>query len=259
VDERVIRSLGDELFAALRSRSTVTPLTERYPEITVDDAYRISAHLLKLRTNDHERVIGKKIGLTSPAVQEMFGVHQPDVGFLTDAMAYGDGATLSLSRIGLIQPRAEGEIAFVLARDLARTNVTRDEVMAATEAVIPCFEIVDSRIRDWKIKIQDTIADNASCGAFVLGNTPVKPGAIDLASARLSMVRKRPASGQRARLCRARSSGRSGCLAGKHAGPLRRPAAQRRDYPFRFARAAHPSDLRRLLRAHAPRHRRRLG
>jgi 2-oxopent-4-enoate/cis-2-oxohex-4-enoate hydratase len=100
-------------------------------------------------------VIGKKIGLTSRDVQEMFGVNQPDVGFLTDQMAYCDGATLSLSQIGRIQPRAEGEIAFVLARDLAGANVTRDEVTAATEAVIPCFEIVDSRSRDWKIKIQD--------------------------------------------------------------------------------------------------------
>lgn len=189
MDDGIIRALGGELFTALTSRSTVAPLTERYPEITVDDAYRISAELLKRRTIGGERVIGKKIGLTSRAVQEMLGVHQPDFGFLTDKMAYADGATLSLRETGLIQPRAEGEIAFVLARDLVGTNVTREEVMAATEAVIPCFEIVDSRIRDWKIKIQDTIADNASCGAFVLGNARIKPGAVDLPSVRLTMFR----------------------------------------------------------------------
>jgi len=189
VDDGIIRALGGELFTALTSRSTVAPLTERYPEITVDDAYRISAELLKLRTIGGERVIGKKIGLTSRAVQEMLGVHQPDFGFLTDKMAYADGATLSLRETGLIQPRAEGEIAFVLARDLVGTNVTREEVMAATEAIIPCFEIVDSRITDWKIKIQDTIADNASCGAFVLGNARIKPGAVDLPSVRLTMFR----------------------------------------------------------------------
>lgn len=189
MDEAIIRLLGDELFAALRSRSTVRPLTERYPEITVADAYRISAHLLRLRTSNRQRVIGKKIGLTSPAVQEMFGVNEPDIGFLTDQMMYGDGATLSLRQTGLIQPRAEGEIAFLLGSDLGRENVTRAEVMAATETVVPCFEIVDSRIRDWKIKIQDTIADNASCGVFVLGDARVRPDTVDLASVRLVMVR----------------------------------------------------------------------
>ncbi|MGO9602182.1 MAG: fumarylacetoacetate hydrolase family protein [Candidatus Binataceae bacterium] len=189
MDEGTIRALGGELFTALTSRSTVAPLTERYPEITIDDAYRISTDLLKRRIVDGERVVGKKIGLTSRAVQDMLGVHQPDFGFLTNTMAYADGATLSLSKTGLIQPRAEGEIAFVLARDLAGINVTREEVIAATEAVIPCFEIVDSRVKDWKIKIQDTIADNASCGAFVLGSARIKPGAVDLASVRLTMFR----------------------------------------------------------------------
>jgi 2-oxopent-4-enoate/cis-2-oxohex-4-enoate hydratase len=189
VDETLTCALADELFGALRARSTIAPLTDRYADITIDDAYRISTELLKRRIADGERVVGKKIGLTSEPVQKMLGVHQPDFGFLMDRMSYPDGATLSLKETGLIQPRAEGEMAFVLARDLAGADVTREQVMAATEAVVPCFEIVDSRISDWKIKIQDTVADNASCGAFVLGTARVKPDAIDLAAARLTMFR----------------------------------------------------------------------
>jgi 2-oxopent-4-enoate/cis-2-oxohex-4-enoate hydratase len=162
-------ALGDELFEALRARSTVAPLTERLPGITIDDAYWISRHLLERRLSDGEKLIGKKIGVTSKAVQNMLDVHQPDFGYLTDKMLYRSGAEMPISR-DLIQPRAEGEIAFILKRDLRGPGVTPDDALAATEGVIPCFEIVDSRIRDWKIRIQDSIADNASSGLFVLGD-----------------------------------------------------------------------------------------
>lgn len=189
MDEALTRAFADELYAAMRSRSTVAPLTERYPEITTADAYRISQHLLQRRLGFGERAIGKKIGLTSRAVQEMFNVDQPDFGFLTDAMLVRDGATIVIGPAGLIQPRAEGEIAFILAQDLAGANVSRDDVLDATAAVAPCFEIVDSRIADWRIKIQDTIADNASCGVFVLGESRVTPRSLDLASVSLEMRR----------------------------------------------------------------------
>lgn len=184
-----INALADELYTALRSRRTVAPLTEREPAITIADAYRISSCMLERRLADGERVIGKKIGVTSKAVQDMLDVHQPDFGFLTDRMQVADGATISLREAGLIQPRAEGEIAFVLKKDLSGPGVTRDDVLDATECVLPCFEIVDSRIHDWKIRIQDTVADNASCGVFVLGRTRVDPRALDLAAARLDMTR----------------------------------------------------------------------
>jgi 2-oxopent-4-enoate/cis-2-oxohex-4-enoate hydratase len=103
-------------------------------------------------------------------------------------MQVPNGATVSIRGAGLIQPRAEGEIAFLLARDLTGGNVTAEEVLDATEAVMPCFEIVDSRIRDWQIKIQDTVADNASCGVFVIGDARVGPRDIDLAAAELTMA-----------------------------------------------------------------------
>ncbi len=179
MDEHLVAQLGDELFAALRGRRTLAPLTARHAKITVEDAYRISLHMLRRREAEGERVIGKKIGVTSLAVQEMLGVFQPDFGFLTDPMRCEDGASVSLAGAGLIQPRAEGEIAFMLKADLHGPGVTRENVLDATEWVAPCFEIVDSRIADWKIRIQDTVADNASCGVFVVGAQHVAPRALD--------------------------------------------------------------------------------
>jgi 2-oxopent-4-enoate/cis-2-oxohex-4-enoate hydratase len=111
----------------------------------------------------------------------MLDVHQPDFGYLTDRMRYDDGAEMPISR-ELIQPRAEGEIAFLLKRDLTGPGVTPSDVVAATESITPCFEVVDSRIRDWKIRVEDTIADNASSGLFALGREARSPAGFDFFS-----------------------------------------------------------------------------
>ncbi len=189
LSKETIERLGDELFSALRAREMLRPLTEREPAIDIDDAYRISLRMLERRTAEGERVVGKKIGVTSKPVQDMLGVHQPDFGFLTDTMHVDNGAVVSLSAAKLIQPRAEGEIAFVLKKDLRGPGVTEDQVIDATDYVSPCFEIVDSRIRDWKIKIQDTVADNASCGVFVLGPDRVDPRTLDLAAVKMDILK----------------------------------------------------------------------
>ena len=110
----------------------------------------------------------------------MLGVHQPDFGWLTDGMLYNEGEAIAANT--LIQPKAEGEIAFVLKSDLTGPGVTAADVLRATEGVMACFEIVDSRIRDWKIRIQDTVADNASCGVFVLGDRMVDPRELDMST-----------------------------------------------------------------------------
>jgi 2-oxopent-4-enoate/cis-2-oxohex-4-enoate hydratase len=172
--------LAAELYAALRGRYTVPPLAARHPHLTIDDAYAISLDFLRRREADGERVIGKKIGVTSKPVQDMLGVHQPDFGFLTDAMWVADASTIDIKAQNLIQPRAEAEIAFVLASNLAGPSVTAEAVLAATEFIVPCFEIVDSRIENWKIGIIDTVSDNASCGVFVLGTARVPPANLDL-------------------------------------------------------------------------------
>ncbi len=184
-----ISALGDELFAALRARRTLAPLIEREAGIDIEDAYQISLRFLERRTAEGERVVGKKIGVTSKPVQDMLGVHQPDFGFLTDRMWVKNRDVISIANSGLIQPRAEGEIAFVLKKDLKGPNVSADQVMDATDYVSPCFEIVDSRIHDWKIKIQDTVADNASCGVFVVGDERVKPHALDLAAVKMDITK----------------------------------------------------------------------
>ena len=173
-----LQQLGDELYHALLHRQVVEPLSTRYPAISIDDAYAIQQHLLARRLAAGERVIGKKIGVTSQAVMDMLGVFQPDFGWLTDDMAYNEGEPVPANR--LIQPKAEGEIAFVLKQKLQGPGVSAAQVLAATEGVMACFEIVDSRIRDWQIQIQDTIADNASCGALVLGDRLIDPRNLDL-------------------------------------------------------------------------------
>ncbi len=181
MEDNKINLYGDELYTAMRDRVAVAPLTERDSAITLDDAYHISLRMLEHRLADGERVIGKKIGVTSKAVQNMLNVHQPDFGYLTDAMVFSSGEAMPISEL-LIQPKAEGEIAFILKKDLTGPGITNADVLAATECVMPCFEIVDSRVKDWKIRIQDTVADNASCGLFVLGDQAVSPRKIDLAT-----------------------------------------------------------------------------
>ncbi|MBS4149360.1 fumarylacetoacetate hydrolase family protein [Pseudomonadota bacterium DY0742] len=196
LDPQLIEALGDELFAALRERRTLAPLTSRHPAIDLDDAYRISLRFLARREAIGEQVIGKKIGVTSKAVQDMLNVHQPDFGFLTQAMQVDDGSAVSLAEHRLIQPRAEGEIAFILAEDLNGPGVTASDVAAATASVACCFEIVDSRIDDWKIRIQDTVADNASCGVFALGETRIDPQQLDLAACELQMFKNGQPAGR---------------------------------------------------------------
>jgi len=178
MNPELIQSLGDELYQALTACAVVEPLTNRHPEITIADAYAIQQRLNARRIAGGERVIGKKIGVTSKAVMNMLGVYQPDFGLLTDGMVYNEGEAIEAKT--LIQPKAEGEIAFLLKKKLQGPGVTAADVLAATEGVMACFEIVDSRVRDWKIKIQDTVADNASCGVFVLGDRVVDPRDVDL-------------------------------------------------------------------------------
>ena len=196
MDSQLIEALGDELFHALRERRSVAPLTQRYPDLTLETAYHISLRFLQRRQALGEQVVGKKIGVTSRAVQEMLDVHQPDFGFLTDRMQVGNDSDVSFETHRLVQPRAEGEIAFMLGQDLHGPGITADDVMAATHWVAPCFEIVDSRIVDWNIRIQDTVADNASCGVFALGDERINPRELDLAKVQLNLRKNGQPAGQ---------------------------------------------------------------
>jgi 2-oxopent-4-enoate/cis-2-oxohex-4-enoate hydratase len=185
--EKAIIELGDELYAALLNRNVVEPPTSRFAGITVDDAYSVSEHILACRIAAGETLVGRKIGLTNRAVQKYFAVDQPDMGNLTDRMRFANGAEISINE-HLIQPKVEGEVAFVLKRGLRGPGVTVTDVLEATDYLAPCFEIVDSRVRDWKIRIEDTVADNASSGLFVIGDDHADPRELDLGACEMEMM-----------------------------------------------------------------------
>jgi 2-keto-4-pentenoate hydratase len=166
------------LYQAEKDKRVLRPFTEKYPEIAPEESYRIQLALIEMKKADGAKVVGKKIGLTSKAMQKTLNVDQPDYGHILDGMVLQDGA---LFRVGeLIQPKIEPEIAFILARELKGPGVTPIEVLSATRFVVPALEIIDSRIEGWKIKLCDTIADNASSARVVLGNSPKRVEDFDL-------------------------------------------------------------------------------
>jgi 2-keto-4-pentenoate hydratase len=161
------QELADELWEADRAAKPVAPLTDRHTGLTIEDAYAIQTINIDRRTAAGQRVIGRKVGLTSAPMQELLGVDEPDFGVLTDEMIVEDGDLIPLSR--LVQPRVEAELAFVMARDLAGPGVSTATALDAIAGALPAVEIVDSRVADWKIKLVDTVADNASSGLLVVG------------------------------------------------------------------------------------------
>jgi 2-keto-4-pentenoate hydratase len=153
-----------------------------------DRAYAVQAVLADRRLASGERIVGRKIGLTSRAVQAQLGVGSPDFGTLFGSMAYADREPIPLSRF--LQPRVEAEVAFVLGHDLDQPEPTVADVIRATDHVLAAIEVVDSRIAGWDITIADTIADNASSGAFVLGTAPRRLADIDLVGAGMVMEQR---------------------------------------------------------------------
>lgn len=154
------------------------PVRDLFADGDVDAAYAVQDHNTRHWEAAGRRVVGYKIGLTSKVVQTQLGVDQPDFGVLFADMAALDGDVLSWGQV--LQPRAEAEVAFVLGRDLDRPDATAAEVMAAIDHALPAIEIVGSRIADWNIRIVDTVADNGSSGAYVLGTTPQRIADVDL-------------------------------------------------------------------------------
>ena len=173
------------LLRADATRGALEPLSQTYPELSIRDAYEIQRTGLALRTARGARVVGHKVGLTSPAMQEMLGVDQPDFGYLTDTMVSRSGDTLDTGRF--IAPRVEAEILFLLKRTLEGRGLGIDEVLDATEAFAPALEVIDSRIVDWRIGIVDTIADNASSAHVVLGDWVPADG-VDVAAEQMTLV-----------------------------------------------------------------------
>jgi 2-oxopent-4-enoate/cis-2-oxohex-4-enoate hydratase len=180
LSEKQINDLVNQLHQAWENASQIPPITDSVPKITVEEAYQIQLKLMAKRIAEGEAVVGKKIGITAKVVMKMLGVDQPDFGHLMSGMEFQESQSLPFNKF--CQPKGEGEIAFLLKKDLTGPGITRDQIIEATECVIPAFEIVDSRIQDWNIKIQDTIADNASAGAFVIGSSRTSLKGLDLAT-----------------------------------------------------------------------------
>lgn len=178
MDKKIIAQLAEELYAAETGRAPIEALTARYPDITNEEAYQVQLEGMKLRLADGHAIVGKKIGLTSRAMQTALGVFEPDYGYITDKMMVLDGEPLSMDT--LISPKVEAEIAFVLKSDLAGPGVTVAQVMAATAGIMPALEIIDTRIKDWKIKIQDTIADGASIGRVLVSGQMIPVTGLDM-------------------------------------------------------------------------------
>jgi 2-keto-4-pentenoate hydratase len=183
-----IESIARALHLAEEQRVPLPPLSETYEELTAEQAYAIQSAWLDIKRRERPvRLVGHKIGLTSLAMQQLLGIDQPDYGFLLDSMMTAPGS--AVRRADFIAPRIEPEIAFWLSSDLRGPGVTIENVLAATRGVSAALELVDSRIRDWRIKLVDTIADNASSARVIVSERIVDPAEIDLVAESVTLLR----------------------------------------------------------------------
>jgi len=178
--------IAEVLRTAEEKTEPVLPLVDTYPGLDADDAYEIQLINIRRREKD-TRVVGHKVGLSSKAMQQMMGVDEPDYGHLLEVMRLEEHIPVRTSRY--CYPRVEVEVGFVLGEDLPGEGCTEQDVIAATAAVMPAIELIDSRIRDWKIGLPDTIADNASSAGFCLGQTRLPPDEVDLKAMDAVLVR----------------------------------------------------------------------
>lgn len=172
------RSLAEALWTAERDHVPIAPLTDDHPDLTVEDAYAIQTINIERRVGEGRLIRGRKVGLTSAPMQQLLGVDEPDFGVVLDDMFIEDGDAIPMDT--LLQPRVEAEVAFIMGDDLAGPGVTTSNALAAIAGALPAIEIVDSRVRDWKIKLADTIADNASSGRLVVGGNLTPVAGLDL-------------------------------------------------------------------------------
>ncbi len=180
------KTFADQLREASESKQAISPLSEHIGVDNILLAYQIQNHNTQHKVAQGARIVGKKIGLTSHAVQKQLGVNQPDFGILFNDMELLNGGFISMSQ--LMQPKVEAEIAFVLGADIVQENLTVVDIINSIDYALPAIEIVGSRIANWNIKITDTIADNASASHFVVGHTPKMIDEFDMVNTKMQMT-----------------------------------------------------------------------
>lgn len=184
---QLFQQAADLLWQAEENNAPCKPVRELFDDsLSIEDAYKIQEINTKRRLSMGNRIIGRKIGLTSEVVQKQLGVDQPDFGNIYANMVVMEGETIELK--GLIQPKVEVELAVVLKKDLPHLDSTLLDVIAAIDYVLIAIEVVDSRINNWDIRIEDTIADNASSALIVLGQRPYQLSEIDMLNTKMSLL-----------------------------------------------------------------------
>lgn len=181
----LLNRISDQLCTAELDRVAIAPISKQY-DLSVVDAYHIQLNTINRYLAEGKTISGKKIGLTSLAMQKLFNVNEPDYGHIFQENYY---PLKSISSSSFIQPKIEAEIAFVLKEDLLGPNVTVTDVLQKTEYIVAALEIVDSRIQNWDISLVDTVADNASFGGYVLGEIQLDPNTLDLSKIEMNLFK----------------------------------------------------------------------
>lgn len=182
-----IKQYARQLLTAEKTTQSIVPLTELDASLNIKDAYEIQLETVKMKLNEGRHVVGKKVGLTSVAMQKMLHVDEPDYGHLLDDMVFGNEAIVNVS--SMLSPKIEAEIGFVLGEDLVGPNVTFLDVMMATDYIVPTIEIIDSRVEDWRIQLIDTVADNGSSAKVIVGHEKTKVDEVDLRTASMALYK----------------------------------------------------------------------
>ncbi len=179
--------LSSRLEQAEKQQQSIQALTDIISNLTIDEAYQIQMSNIQKKVEQGHWVVGKKIGLTSIAMQELLGVNEPDYGHLLNTMVIENDGEIPPYRV--LQPKVEGEVAFILKEELRGPAITVEDVIKATGSVVTAIEIVDSRISDWKINLPDTIADNASSGLYVLSDNATSIQEVNLPEVNMELFK----------------------------------------------------------------------
>lgn len=172
------RKIAEDLYVAEKEFKRIPVISKVYPEMTLADSYAIQQIGLEKRLLDGCRIVGRKIGLTSKGMMEQLNATQPDYGYLLDYMLVPEGQAVDTEN--LLEPRIEGELAFIMAEDLQGPGVTAADILNATAWVVPCFEVCDDRYETWNVTVTDTIADIAGAGRFMIGSGAKRVNEVNL-------------------------------------------------------------------------------